>query len=141
VDAVFPDGSTVTAAELGQQFIIERAVPLFDGFPGYGSPNNALTFGSAYIVGDNLSIGALAETWMDLDAPGSAASFDIAYYESGPWGGIEFRLEAFSNGVVVDADSFTLADGGGRDNPAWRSMSVSATSFDSLHLYATYNGQ
>lgn len=140
VSGTFPDGSTFTPGDLGDQVIVERALPLFNDFPTYGSPVNALTFGSAFVVGDNLTIGALGEVWMDLDELGNQASFDIAYYENGPWGGIEYRLEALRSGSVVASDSFVISDLGGRDNPAFQTMSVSAAEFDTLHLYAWLNG-
>lgn len=141
VSGFYPDGEPFGAGDPGDQVIIERAVPLFEQFPEYGSANNAMTFGSAYIVGDNLSIGALASVFIDVPWLGQSASFDIAFYENGPWGDIEFRLDALRNGSVVATDSFVLAGGGDRDNPNYTSMSVAAAEFDTLHLYATLNGE
>ncbi|MBI5866621.1 MAG: hypothetical protein HZB38_19310 [Planctomycetes bacterium] len=141
VGGVFPDGSTFSPGELGSQYIIEQATAFYNDFPTYGSPVNALTFGSAYVPGDNLTIGALASVWMDLAAPAEAASLDIAYYENGPWGGIEYHLDALLGGQVVAGDSFVISNFGGRDNPTFSSLSVTAVSFDSLHLYARFGGE
>jgi len=59
VSGFFPDGEAFGPDDLGSQLIIERADLFYAEFPGYGSPVNALTFGSAYIPGENLSTGAL----------------------------------------------------------------------------------
>lgn len=140
VSGVQPDGNPFGPGDMGDQVIVERAVPLYADFPGYGSPNNALTFGSAFINGDNLSIGALASVYMDINQSAIAASFFIAFYENGPWGNIEYHLDALHNNSVVASDSFLIADGGGRDNPTFTTMSVSGPAFETLHLYATLNG-
>ncbi len=100
-----------------------------------------MTFGTSYIPGDNVTIGALSQVWMDLDQLGNAASFDIAYYENGPWGGIVYMLDGLRNGQIVATDSFVLSNLGGRDNPNYSTMSISGAEFDQLHLYAQYNGQ
>src|SRR5688572_18702304 len=91
----------------GRENIIERAVPFYNDFPDYGSPVNTMTFGSSFVVGDNLSIGALASVWMDMPSLSNAASFDIGFYENGPWGGVQWRLEALRNGAVVGSDTIT----------------------------------
>ena len=78
---------------------------------------------------------------MDLDVPASAASVDIGYYENGPWGGIEIHLDALDAGTVVASDVITIADAGGRDNDTVATLAVSAATFDSLKLYATYGDQ
>lgn len=135
-----PDGEVFHPGDLGDQLIIERGVPLYADFPTYGSANNGLTFGSAFINGDNLSIGALASVYMDLAELGISASFDIAFYENGPWGGIEYHLDALRNGSVVTSDFFTIVGGADRDNPNFTTMSVAGAEFDSLHLYATLDG-
>jgi hypothetical protein len=146
VAGAYPDGNTFAAGDNGDQVIIENATLFYGDFPTYGSPNNAMTFGSAFINGDNLSIGALASVWMDLDELGQSASLDIAFYENGPWGTVEFHLDALLDGVVVGSDVYTL-DGPpydpnhGRDNPNFTSMTVNAAAFDSLHLYGWQNGQ
>jgi hypothetical protein len=140
VSGFYADGVPFGPTDNGDQSIIERAVPLYVDFPTYGSPVNSMTFGNTFINGDNLSIGALASVWMDVAGGGSAASFDIAFYENGPWGGIVYHLDAVKNGNVVASDSFVISDLGGRDNPTFRTMSVGGAEFDSLHLYAIKNG-
>jgi hypothetical protein len=142
-DVVFPDGSGTTGEDLGDQAMIENATLLYNDFPDFGSPINALTFGKSYIVGNNLSLGAISQVTMDLDAPASAASFDLSYYENGPWGGIVYHLDGLKNGQTVGASSFTIAgdDLNGRDNIAFTTMSVAAaagSSFDQLKFYATF---
>lgn len=140
VSGVFPDGSTFDP-QPDDQFILEDAGLFYADFPAYGSPVNALTFGIAYVPGENLSIGPLSTVTMDLDTPVTQATFDLAYYENGPWGGIEFHLDALSGGQVVAATSFSISNLGGRDNPAITTMSVSGPAFDQLHFYATYGSQ
>jgi len=141
VSGAYPDGMPFTPGEPGSENIIEEAVPWFDDFPGYGSRDNVLTFGRAFITGPNLSLGALASVWMDLDAPATSVSLDLGFYENGPWGGIEYILEAYSGGALVGSDSFIISDLGGRDNGAWRTMSIEGVEFDQLHLYGWLNGQ
>ncbi len=141
VSGFFPDGAPFGPEELGSEFIIERATYFFDDFPDYGSRENVLTFGRAFIPGPNLSLGALASIWMDLDQVGNAAMLDLGYYENGPWGGIEYILEARLGGQVVATDSFVIADGGGRDNPTFATLSISGVEFDQLHLYGWLNGE
>jgi hypothetical protein len=140
VSGFYADGVPFGPTDNGDQSIIERALPLYNDFPTYGSPVNSMTFGNTFVTGDNLSIGALASVWMDVAGGGSAATFDIAFYENGPWGGIVYHLDAVKNGVVVASDTYTLSDLGGRDNPAWQELSVSGAEFDSLHLYGIKNG-
>lgn len=141
VSGVFPDGGTFDPSDIGDQLIIEKATFLYNDFPGYGSPNKAMTFGTTFIPGDNLSIGALATTWMDLDQKANAASMDLAYYENGPWGGIEWHLDALLNGSVVASDTLVISNLGGRDNPTFTTLTVSGVEFDSLHLYAQFDGE
>jgi len=140
VAGVYADGSSFAVGELGTNLAVERAKFFYDDFADYGSPNNALTFGDFYVSGDNLSIGALASVFIDFPTLGNAVSFDIAYYENGPWGNIEYHLDALRNGQTVASTSFTLTGSDGRDNAAFRTMSLSGATFDSLHLYATLNG-
>lgn len=139
---VFPDGSTFEAGGgiegLGTTVIVENAAFLYNDFPGWGSANNALTFGSAFIPGDNLSLGALSTVTMGLDSVADSASLEIAYFENGPWGGIVYHLDAFMGGSLVASDSFTISDLGGRDNIAFETLSVDGAMFDSLQLYATF---
>lgn len=139
VAGFYADGVAFTDTELGRDFIIENATDFYPDFPSYGSPINSLTFGDTYVVGNNLSIGVLASAWIDIDQLSNAASFDMAYYENGPWGGVEYHLDALLAGNVVASDSFTISDLGGRDNPQVATMSVSGADFDQLHYYATKN--
>ncbi len=141
VSGHFPDGSTFEVPEESRRnLIIEDATYFYDDFPDYGSPNNSLTFGLSYIGGPNLTIGPLASLWMDLDELSNAASLDLGYYENGPWGGIEYHLEALQDDAVVASDSFVISDLGGRDNPTFATLSVSGADFDQLHLFAWYDG-
>lgn len=141
IGGVFPDGSTFTAADVGDLLIVENATDFFIDFPDYGSSPNTLTFGTTFVPGPNVSIGAFVQATMDLDQLANAVSVDLAYYENGPWGGIEFHLDAYRNGSVVGSDSLTIANGGGRDDATTSSFSISGVEFDSLKMYATYDGQ
>jgi hypothetical protein len=140
VSGVFPDGSTFGPQPFDEA-IIEDATFFYNDFPSYGSPDKTLTFGSAFVPGDNLSIGRVSSVTMRLDAPATDASLDIAYLENGPWGGIVIHLDAIDGGVVVASDSITISDLGGRDNAAIDVLSVSAASFNELHLYATFGAE
>ncbi|MBA8889282.1 putative delta-60 repeat protein [Dokdonella fugitiva] len=141
LDVTFPDGSTSTAELVGDQYIIENATLFYPDFPGIGSSPNMLTFGGGYINGDNFSIGALSRAILDLPTRMSAARFDMAYYENGPWGGIVLHVEALLGGEIVATRTLTIANGGGRDNIATTSMLIEAAAFDTLHLYATFGDQ
>ncbi len=110
IGGVFPDGSTFTPADVGDQLIIEDATDFYGVHPDYGSSPNSLTFGTSYVVGPNLSLGAMVQVTMDLDTPASAATFDIGYYENGPWGGIEIHLDALDGGIVVASDVLTIVE-------------------------------
>ncbi len=66
-------------------------------------------------------------------------SLDIGYLENGPWGGIQYVLEARRNGNVVGSDSFVISDLGGRDNGAYATMSIMGVEFDQLQLYGWLN--
>lgn len=140
VGGVFPDGSTFNAADTGDQLIIENAQFLFNDHPSWGSASNVLNFGTAFIPGGNLTLGALSRVTMDLPAASNSASIEMCFYENGPWGGIEFHLEALLNGSVVDASAFTILNEGGRDRIAFNTLSVAAPQFDSLRIFATYDG-
>ncbi len=139
VSGVFPDGSTFEAEE-GHQCIVETATYFYGEFPGFGSATNALTFGGNFIPGDNLSLGPLATVTMDLDAPATSLSFDLGYYENGPWGGIVYHLDAYFQGSMVGSNEFTIAgnDPEGRDNPTFRNFGIFGVVFDQVVLYATY---
>ena len=140
VSGFYPDGVPFGPNDNGRENIIERAVPFYDDFPAYGSPVNTMTFGSSFVTGDNLSIGALASVWMDMPSVSNAASFDIGFYENGPWGGVQWRLEAVRNGSVVATDTITIAGNNpGRDNATFDSMAISGVEFDQLHLFGWFN--
>ncbi len=141
IAGVFPDGTTFDADYPGDLFIIEDASDLYLDFPNYGSPPNVLTFGNTFMPGPNLSLGGFVRATLDLDAPARELSFEAAYYENGPWGGIEFHLDAYQGASVVASRSWTISDLGGRDNVTVERFSVAAASFDSVKLYATWNGQ
>lgn len=144
VNGVFPSGDPFEAGGgvegLGDTIIVENATVLYNDFPEWGSANNVLTFGGAYVVGDNLSLGALSTVTMTLDQVADFASFEMAYYELGPWSGIQFNFEAMMGGSVVASDSFTIAgtDPGERDRIAFATMTVSGAEFDSMRIYATF---
>ncbi|MFN8547230.1 MAG: hypothetical protein U0527_04475 [Candidatus Eisenbacteria bacterium] len=140
VSGVFPSGETFGPAP-DDQFIAEDAGLFYQQFPGYGSPTHALTFGVAFVPGDNLTIGPLATVTIDLDAPVATASLDIGFYENGPWGGIVYHLDGLSGGQVVASDSYTLSDLGGRDNPATHTLAINGSNIQTLHLYATFGSE
>jgi hypothetical protein len=141
VGGVFPDGSTFVPDDIGFNFIIENSTFLFNDYPTWGSPNNTLTFGTAYVVGDNLSLGAFARATMDLASPSNSVGFDMVFYENGPWGGIVFHCDVLRNGAVVGTDSLTIANGGGRDNIAFGRLEVTGVEFDQVKIYAKYGDQ
>lgn len=78
---------------------------------------------------------------MGLDQIANFTSLEMAYFENGPWGGIVYHLDAFNRGALVASDSFTIADGGGRDNIALATLTVDGAEFDSLQLYATFGNE
>ncbi len=141
IAGVFPDGSTFDASYPGEQFVIEDATNFFPDFPGYGSSPNTLTFGFLFSEGPSASLGGFVRATLTLDAPASALQFDAAYYENGPWGGIEFHVDAYREGTIVASDMLTISDLGGRDNATVATMGVSGAVFDSVKIHATYNGQ
>ncbi|MBU0717763.1 MAG: PEP-CTERM sorting domain-containing protein [Planctomycetes bacterium] len=141
VSGQMPDGSTFEVPEdFRRNVIIEDSTDFYTDFPDFGSPVNTLTFGMGYIVGPNLSLGPLASVWIDIEELSQSVSFDLGFYENGPWGGIEYHFDALLDDVVVGSDSFVISDLGGRDNPTWSTMSISGVQFDQLHLYAWYDG-
>jgi len=141
VDGAYPDGVPFAAGELGTDFIIENATILYLDFPQYGSAPNSLAFGNTYINGDNLSIGPLSSAWLDVDQVATAVSVDLAYYENGPWGGIEIALDAYRSGVIVGTDTLIVAgDDPGHDNVTTATLSIDTVEFDSLHLRAQLDG-
>jgi hypothetical protein len=140
IGGVFPNGDTFLPVDVGDQVIVEDATVFYGEFPDFGSSPNALTFGTSYVNGGNLSLGALVRARMALDEPASAASFDLAYYENGPWIGIVFHLDAYDDDVLVASDTLAITgdDPEGRDRIALSSLSVAAARFDSLRVYATF---
>lgn len=140
VAGFYPDGQPFGSEDLGSELIIERSGVVYDDFPDFVSFPNTLTFGTAYVPGDNVTIGPLATASMTAPGTFTSGSLDIIYYENGPWGGITVTLEALLGGNVVGSSSFVVADGGGRDNPAAMHMSVDAPAFDTMRIYSTLNG-
>ncbi len=142
VDGFYPDGTPFVAGAggfdtLGNQFIVENAGLLYNDFPTWGSANNALTFGTSFIPGDNLTIGALSYMQMGLDSAADSASVELAFFENGPWGNIVLHFEAYMGNTLIDADTYTMSDLGGRDNIAFTTLTVDGGTFDSMRLYAT----
>lgn len=140
---VFPDGDTFDESYPGSTFIIEDATALHNAFPGWGSPSNVLTFGSAFIGGPNLSLGGFVHMHMQLDAPADFMSMAMAFYENGPWIGMEFVLEGYNQGQLVVSSSYTISgeDPNGRDRTGLTVMSLEGQIFDSMVLKALYQGQ
>ena len=144
IGGVFPDGSTFDPDYPGEEVIIENATLFYNDYPTWGSANNALTFGGAYIVGDNLSLGAVSRVTMTLDGLHDAVWFDMAYYENGPWQGIVYTLDAYLGGSLVASQNHTIAGSGdltSRDNIALHTFALDGAQFDSLQFTATFNGQ
>lgn len=140
---VFPNGDMFTSADIGDQVIVEDATLLYNDFPSWGSADKALTFGTAFIPGDNLSLGAIAKVDMTLDEVADFASLEMAYFELGPWGGITYSLDAYLNGQHVGTDSFVIAgnDPDERDEIAFATMVIDGVRFDTLKLTATFGGE
>ncbi len=140
VSGVFPGGDPF-GPQPYDQAIVEDATLFYFDFPEYGSPVNALTFGTSWIPGESLSLGRLSTVTLDLDAPAVGLALDIGYYEDGPWGGIVYHLDALAGTTVVASDSFILSDGGGRDNLAVSRLAVAGPPFDHVQIYATYGAE
>lgn len=141
VNGFYPDGTPFTPTDLGTDYILERSGLVWNDYPDFVSFPNTLTFGKAFVPGDNVTFGPLAIASMSAAGTFTQGGLDIIYLENGPWGGIEVTLEALSRGSVVGSDSFTVSDGGGRDNPAALHLSVAAPSFDTMRISATLNGE
>src|SRR5688572_30619573 len=87
VNGFYPDGQPFTPENNGGQAVIEDSAVVALDFPDFGSTPNTLTFGLAFIPGGNVTIGPLATAKMTLDSGTvTQASFDLIYYENGPWG-------------------------------------------------------
>lgn len=131
------DGSSFNPGDYGTDLIVERAVALFNDFPGDGSSPNVLGWGRAFVPGDSLTINIFSDVSMSTGSIENAASLDMFFYENGPWGGIEVHFDALLAGSVVASDGFTIANGGGRDNVTTATLSIDGVMFDELRLYAT----
>lgn len=140
VSGVFPNGDTF-GPQIGDEVICEDATVWYNDFPTWGSADKLLTFGTAYIPGDSLSLGRLSNVTVDLENVADSMSVDVGYYENGPWGGIVIHVDVLRNGNIVGTDSFEIADGGGRDNGAIDSLAVSGVEFDQMMFYATYGNE
>ncbi|MGD9690180.1 MAG: hypothetical protein AB7K52_11055 [Phycisphaerales bacterium] len=137
VPGSFPSGETFDADYPGSNFIIENSTLLFNDFPAWGSSPNTLTFGNAFVPGNNLSVGGFSRASMDFASPVSGISMNIIFYEDGPWGGIVLHLDGRRNGAVVATSTYTLSDLGGRDRLTNGTLSISGE-FDSADIYATW---
>ncbi|GAB4385541.1 MAG: hypothetical protein Kow0022_11800 [Phycisphaerales bacterium] len=133
-----PDGSSFGPGDYGTDFIIENATLAVNDFPAYLSGPNALSFGTAFVPGDNLSINVVSTFSMTTGSIANAADMDLVYYENGPWGGIHLNLYALLNGSIVGQDTIVISDLGGRDNPVGGHLSISGVSFDTLVFNAQF---
>lgn len=140
VSGEFPSGETFGPQEF-DELIIEDATLFYNDYPGWGSADKMLTFGSSFVTGDNLSLGRVSSVTMTLDDNADSVSMDIAFYEDGPWGGIVLHLDALLDGNVVGSDTRTLSDNGGRDSINTDTFDISGVEFDTLHVYATYGSE
>lgn len=138
VSGVNPDGSNFTPGEYGTELIVERALTLFNDFPGVVSSPNVLSWGNAWVPGDNVSINIFSTVSMMTGSVENSASLDLLYYENGPWGGIEVHFDALLGGSVVATDGFSVSNLGGRDNVTSAHLSIDGVAFDELRLYATF---
>jgi hypothetical protein len=134
-----PDGSTYVPGEYGTDFIVENATLAINDFPDTLSGSHALSWGTSFIAGDNLSINIVSTFAMSTGQVETDASFDLLYFENGPWGGITIELLAMMGDDVVNTDSILISDLGGRDNLLGTQMSVSGVEFDSLVLNARFD--
>mgnify|MGYP000532132318 CR=1 FL=1 len=133
-----PDGSTYVPGEYGTEFIVENATLAINDFPGTLSGTNALSWGNSWIAGDNLSVNIVSTFSMSTNQTETDAWFDILYFENGPWGGITIELLAFNRGDLVNSDSITISDLGGRDNLVGDQLGVFGVEFDSLTVNARF---
>jgi len=134
-----PDGSTYGPGEYGTDFIVENATLAVNDFPGTLSGSNALSWGNAFVPGDSLSINIVSTFSMSTNTIETDASFDILYFENGPWGGITIELLALNRGDVVNSDSILISDLGGRDNLIGDRLGVSGVEFDTLVVNARFD--
>lgn len=120
-------------------FVIENSTVLEPDFPDAFSLPNTLTFGNAYVNGDNLSFGRLVSALITTGQVESGVRFDLIYLDEDVWEGIEVTLEASLGGAVVATDSFVVTPHapGSRHSADTRVMSISGD-FDSLRFYAHF---
>ncbi len=133
-----PDGTTYGPGDYGTDFIIENATLAINDYPDVLSGSHALSWGTSYIAGDNLSINIVSTFSMTTDSIETDASMDLLYFENGPWGGITIELLAMLGGDVVNTDSILISDLGGRDGLIGDRLSVTGVEFDSLTVNARY---
>lgn len=143
VSGFYPDGEAFGPTDNGNEIIVENALFAANDFPEFLSAKNALTFGTAFVPGDNVSLGALATVSMSTGSVVNEVSFGMVYYENGPWGGIEVIMDMLLGGEIVGSTSFVVAgtDPDARDNAAGIQMSFEGTDFDTVRLYARLNGE
>jgi hypothetical protein len=142
VNGVNPDGQPFTPDDIGTEVIIEDSTYLLNDYPEAGSLPNMLTFGSAYVNGPNLSLGALATASFTTGQTATSASFILTYYDEWVWDGIEVTLDALLNGQVVSTQSFNIVgkEEGDREIIDVKPMSVAGVTFDTLRIHASLNG-
>ncbi len=141
VSGVNPDGLPFDPEDVGTHTIVERMDYLCNDFPDVFSPLNGLTFGNTYIPGPNLSIGPLSTATFGSGATLKRAEWDIGFYTSGPWTGIELRTEALLAGAVVATSTYVVpGDPDERDYPDTLHMSIEAAAFDAVRLSAWLGG-
>lgn len=143
VSGFYPDGEAFGPTDNGNDLIVENALFAANDFPAFLSAKNALTFGTAFIPGDNVSLGALATVSMTTGKVENSVELDMVYYENGPWGGIEVVMEALMDGSVVGSTSFFVSnnDPTGRDNPAGIHLSLDGVNFDTVRVFARLQGE
>jgi len=139
VSGTNPDGSDFVEGEYGRQFIVEDATLAINDFPGVLGGSNALSFGTAFIAGPNLSINILSSFHMATGNVENFATLSMLMFENGPWGGITISLDATLDGNLVGSDSFVISDLGGRDNLVGQNLTIDGVNFDSLQLSARYD--
>jgi hypothetical protein len=140
VSGEFPSGETF-GPQAFDEFVIEDATLFYNDYPTWGTADKMLTFGSAFVPGDNLSLGRVSSVTMTLDDDADSVSMDIGFYEDGPWGGIVLHIDTLFDGNVVGSDTRTLTNNGGRDSTNIDTFSVSGATFDEIHVYATYGAE
>ncbi len=133
-----PDGTTYGPGDYGTDFISPNATLAINDYPDVLSGSHALSWGTSFIAGDNLSINIVSTFSMTTDSIETDASMDLLYFENGPWGGITIELLAMLGGEIVNTDSILISDLGGRDGLIGDRLSVTGVEFDSLTVNARY---